>query len=305
MGIRDFLEKFGSQQRKQDRLIKEVGHGKVERARAIVQGGADTNWVCPYDNHLIDKTPLGIAALEDRVDMIRMLVEAGADVNLVAGSDHVTALMWAAGEAPRRVQCTSVAALLKAGADPNLAKVDGYTPLILACTAYAYGQGVRRLLAARHLIEAGADVNAVTVDGETALSKLLAEFNGYDLTIPDVSRSEHGLRIEHDDIRDLIDALRQAGAHEPTEAPTSDEATRDTEEAQREHVLMDELVGLGPRGFLEGAVVRTKEIGAELHEIGGMALMLEAHRQVQLHASSLVQASELEHAWHGIGEWQA
>lgn len=70
--------------------------------------------------------------------------------------------------------------------------------------------------------------------------------------------------------------------------------------------LRDELVAIGrSRGFLsmEGKDRRTREIGAELDRMNGMARMRHVHRMVVDELGPLY-ARELELAWDGIGKWR-
>jgi hypothetical protein len=50
--------------------------------------------------------------------------------------------------------------------------------------------------------------------------------------------------------------------------------------------------------------VRTREIGRQLNEIGGLELMKWMHRKVQKKLSK-IKAEHLEYAWDGVGPWQA
>jgi hypothetical protein len=50
--------------------------------------------------------------------------------------------------------------------------------------------------------------------------------------------------------------------------------------------------------------VRTREIGRQLNEIGGLELMKWIHRKVQKKLSK-IKAEHLEYAWDGVGHWQA
>lgn len=69
---------------------------------------------------------------------------------------------------------------------------------------------------------------------------------------------------------------------------------------------MLELLEIGANGgFLvrDGRRERTREIGAQLDARGGISAMRLAHQEVAYRMP--FEASDLEWAWHGIGDWQA
>jgi tetratricopeptide (TPR) repeat protein len=85
------------------------------------------------------------------------------------------------------------------------------------------------------------------------------------------------------------------------------------ERLQEIQSLTEELIRIGhksPRDsdssshFLSSVKPRARQIGARLHEIGGLKLMLNVHARI---GSSLgrTSARELEAAWGGVGEWQS
>lgn len=84
---------------------------------------------------------------------------------------------------------------------------------------------------------------------------------------------------------------------------------------QNEDRLVAELVAIS---LLEGLLtehdkpgfnedhrnIRAREIGRELHEKGGIELMLQV-RELVAKARGGETAHELDWAWHGLGEWMA
>jgi hypothetical protein len=50
--------------------------------------------------------------------------------------------------------------------------------------------------------------------------------------------------------------------------------------------------------------VRTRDIGRQLNEIGGLELMKWGHHKVRKKVSK-IKAEHLEYAWDGVGSWQA
>jgi len=68
-----------------------------------------------------------------------------------------------------------------------------------------------------------------------------------------------------------------------------------------ERALVDRLIAAHP-GYLPRREGVVREIGRELNERGGIALMLDAHRAVSERLGGTA-GRELEVAWDGIGEW--
>lgn len=131
-------------------LIEEIGDGHIEEARALIDAGADVNFMVEGDG-----TPLIVAARKGKVELVRRLIEAGADVNRAAPGDG-NPLIAAAD----RGDMTIIEMLVRAGADVNAHVPSDETPLINAARE-------NRLEAARYLIAQGADVN-LTVDAPTS-----------------------------------------------------------------------------------------------------------------------------------------
>ncbi|MDX2644863.1 hypothetical protein PV341_15060 [Streptomyces sp. PA03-1a] len=114
-----------------------------------------------------------------------------------------------------------------------------------------------------------------------------------------------------DHVRRRLQA-RKAGGHvvdavgpgaEPT--PRLRQAASVGDEDDRTGQLLDELCAIGRgQGFLtlRGKDRRTREIGAELDEMGGKQEMLDAHSVVRARLGPLC-ARELEAAWDGVGSW--
>jgi hypothetical protein len=78
--------------------------------------------------------------------------------------------------------------------------------------------------------------------------------------------------------------------------------------------LIDELIQIGrtqpsewpgcSSRFLSEAKGRARQIGSQLHELGGKGYMLAAHQPIR-QALGPVGARELEMAWDGIGNWMS
>ncbi len=131
------------------RLVEEIGDDHTDQARALIEAGADVNFVIEGEG-----TPLIVAVRKGEVDLVRRLIAAGADVNRAAPGDG-NPLIAAAD----RGQMPVVAMLVGAGADVNGYVLGDETPLINAARE-------NRIEAARYLIAQGADVN-LTVDAPT------------------------------------------------------------------------------------------------------------------------------------------
>lgn len=89
------------------------------------------------------------------------------------------------------------------------------------------------------------------------------------------------------------------------DTPPWEQRRREADPEYRTRVLVEELCGIGRgRGFLSrsGRDRRTREIGAELHEMGGIRKMREAHDEVRAELGRGPDR-ELEMAWDGIGDW--
>ncbi len=79
--------------------------------------------------------------------------------------------------------------------------------------------------------------------------------------------------------------------------------------------LLEELIRIGKdddylaltvgSGFnVDKRHIRARAIGKRMHEVGGMNLMLWAHKKVQRRLKRQL-AEHLEYAWDGVGEWRA
>lgn len=132
------------------RLVEEIGEGHGDQARALIDAGADVNFMVEGDG-----TPLVAAVREGDLELVRRLIEAGANVNGAAPGDG-NPLIAAAD----RGEMTAIAMLVRAGADVNGHVPGDETPLINAARE-------NRIEAARYLIAQGADVN-LAVDAPTS-----------------------------------------------------------------------------------------------------------------------------------------
>jgi ankyrin repeat protein len=143
----------------------------------------------PKGKDLSGRTPLMIAADEDREDVVSALLRRGADVNakdgsecmalIYASSSRMMKLLLDAGADPNATvawrslaalhyaamygDAESVKILVKAGANVNGADTGGITPLMYACKS-DYLDVVKALL------DAGANPKSTAIDGNTALT---------------------------------------------------------------------------------------------------------------------------------------
>ena len=80
---------------------------------------------------------------------------------------------------------------------------------------------------------------------------------------------------------------------------------------QKLNELVEELIRIGRKippdsdsasHFLRQAKPRTREIGEELHRLGGTDMMRKAYAKVRGRLGGIA-ARELDSAWFGIGKW--
>ncbi|GAA2657359.1 hypothetical protein GCM10010400_13560 [Streptomyces aculeolatus] len=98
---------------------------------------------------------------------------------------------------------------------------------------------------------------------------------------------------------------RDGGVDTPPWVAEAERRRRETDPDHRMRLLVAELIEIGlSRGFLTrtGKDRRTREIGAELHRMGGKRRMVRAHDDVQA-VLGRGPDRELELAWDGIGDW--
>ncbi|WP_181788097.1 hypothetical protein [Streptomyces phytophilus] len=98
---------------------------------------------------------------------------------------------------------------------------------------------------------------------------------------------------------------RDSGVDTPPWVVEAERRRRQTDPEYRTRLLVAELIEIGlGRGFLTrtGKDRRTREIGAELHAMGGKRKMVQAHDDVQA-VLGRGPDRELELAWDGIGDW--
>ncbi|MDY0124790.1 MAG: hypothetical protein RBS09_01155 [Anaerolineaceae bacterium] len=69
---------------------------------------------------------------------------------------------------------------------------------------------------------------------------------------------------------------------------------------------MDDFISLAPGGPFDHQLHHreAKAIGRRIYEIGGIDLMFAVRQMVKYQLKD-VMAEHLDHAWKGIGEWQA
>ena len=132
-------------------LYQAVGAGELDKARQLIDAGADVD--APQPPYAL--SPIHIAPGQG-LDMVKLLVEGGAEIDLKDG-DGATALLSAVLLGKTRV----VAFLLEKGASVELVTKDGLTPLTQA--AFNGSDDIVRLL-----LQSGADVNKARGDGYTA-----------------------------------------------------------------------------------------------------------------------------------------
>jgi ankyrin repeat protein len=131
--------------------------GNLEKARGLVQKGADVNGRDPGSPGW---APLHYAAAMGHVAMVEFLAEQGADMNLKGGDGstplHAAGFM-VAGE-------KSVAALIRKGAAVNAMNAEGKTPLqkYIGVNIYMHSPAIDQLL------DGGADPTIVDRSGHSA-----------------------------------------------------------------------------------------------------------------------------------------
>lgn len=133
------------------RLAARVGHVGV--LKSLIERGASVNAVCVSTQ----RSPLHVAAENNKVEAIDALVEAGADP-MAYDRIRKIPLHYAAREG----SCEAVAALLRHGSDKDKADRRGQTPLHAAAS-----RGFTAVSAA--LLTAGANVSARDLAGDSAL----------------------------------------------------------------------------------------------------------------------------------------
>lgn len=139
-------------------LCAAIRQGQVEKARLLLQGGADPN---RFDSDGV--TPLGLAASRLDATLCQLLLSKGAQPDSGRLADGSSPLMLAlrqgnSPEASATAKCSLARLLLAHGASPTIADAEGDTPL-----HYAPAALVAELLAG------GADANARNNQGRTPL----------------------------------------------------------------------------------------------------------------------------------------
>ena len=92
---------------KNDELLEAIMDGDIERAKSLIDAGADVN-----ARDIDGWTPLMYAALNGHTEIVELLIESGADVN-AEDNNGQTVLMFAT----RGGHTEIVEILIKAGAD--------------------------------------------------------------------------------------------------------------------------------------------------------------------------------------------
>ena len=154
-----------------DALAQAVIMGDLERARGVVQRGADVNTRidrnCCGNTQTLSLPVLGRAALDGNAALVRLLLARGADVN-ARDEKGRTALMYAAEAG--RVEAAKALLAAPRPADLNLRDEEGRTALMRAARR-SDSEVLRLLLGARG--SAPLDLHVRDASGDTALALAL------------------------------------------------------------------------------------------------------------------------------------
>lgn len=157
------LSACGPQRDIHDQLIIAAREGNLEKARSLIEKGADVNAKEKVTGE--GYTAIFHAASYGHTAIVKLLIEKGANVNERPGRNApIIIAAWGGHTDTIRV-------LLEAGADPNAKSDTGWTAL-----AEASRKGYLEI--ARLLIDKGADVNVRLSDGNTPLSWAKSTKNG-------------------------------------------------------------------------------------------------------------------------------
>ena len=184
-------------------LFEAAGTGEAVKLIALIDGGADPNWVAPKVGH----TPLYNACVCNQPHIVRALLERGADPNFrmnyhspVDGRTErcVVALMFARSP-------DVVAALIEGGADVNISDEKGLTSLIRAAH---WG----KLQIVEALLDAGADATLKTNDGRNARDVAAVRMEYY-RSLPAAGNNDAVTRMikTFDEILRLVESRTSAG----------------------------------------------------------------------------------------------
>jgi serine/threonine-protein phosphatase 6 regulatory ankyrin repeat subunit B len=152
-------------------LLHAAGSGDGDRIKAMLQAGADPNFLDPDVPNPERQTPLLEAVRFDRRLAVTVLLESKADVN-VANRAGSTPLM----EAADRFNAEVVKMLLDHGADVKARDKDGNTALIRAADSRRSWDPKQEALIPS-LLEKGAEVNVHNSKGQTPLMLTAREGN--------------------------------------------------------------------------------------------------------------------------------
>jgi ankyrin repeat protein len=148
----------GLDQRKNTPLIFAAGRGNVSIVTALLEAGADVNYMGDLDQ----VTPLIAASRFGFTEVVHLLLDAGADPNL-QGKERTYALI----EGTQMGFTGIVRELLSHGANPNLHAWSDRTPLMLADDSEIV----------ELLLDAKAEIDARDVDERTALFYAIMPIN--------------------------------------------------------------------------------------------------------------------------------
>lgn len=174
--IRQFADYTSTSEKTRTPLMSEIFHGNLERARLLIEQGADIDAADGNGFTVL------MYAIWKAPDLVQELIQLGANVN-TKDNRNVTALHVAADIG----QVNSVLFLLSSGAELDVQNSFGATPLIVAAT-----RGHTEI--ARLLIQAGADLAITTPNGYDAL-KTAQFYNHHE--IASMIREELGASTVH------------------------------------------------------------------------------------------------------------
>jgi ankyrin repeat protein/tRNA A-37 threonylcarbamoyl transferase component Bud32 len=177
---------MGKSQKVLDRALIDAGQeGDLERARDLIQNGADVN-AKDEDGW----TTLWLASRNGLMDVVCLLIERGADINAKDGYGW-TALWWAAENGHMDV----VRFLIENGANVNVKDKHGWNALW-----WAAEKGQMDIV--RFLTEHGADVNAKNKYGSTVLWWTAG--NGYIDVVRFLTERGAGVNAKNEDSRTAL-----------------------------------------------------------------------------------------------------
>lgn len=100
----------------------------------------------------------------------------------------------------------------------------------------------------------------------------------------------------------FVAAQKQGEKKAPAAEPVASKPVQDTASLLEDSVdKLSVLYQGAPEGFLKSQAGAVRQIGGDLNNAGGMALMLQAHEMFA--ARNPQMARNLEIVWDGIGDW--